>query len=264
MPSFVKTCRLAVCFKTRFISPGGGGKDLSQAEQLAAKVMKYAKFCCKDVDNSCEIPLSVIDYCDGSVTMLSDFVNYLQIDWKVGYSGVIGYLNAVGHMIDYRRSAGNCNHNLSVFIASEIYLDRVRRCLNRKMKAEWNTLLSVDYLNSVNCCATLEDKQKVIPYNSDRYKQIILNARCHNNYVPSHDISFATSFMVAVLFLMVKASRPMTYQHLTISMIKSIKKCGVIDQTSFKTNEKYGFDSLIFTVEVLLLINGYVVSQIQF
>ena len=30
------------------------------------------------------------------------------------------------------------------------------------MKAEWRTLLSVNYLNSISCWATLEDLQKVI------------------------------------------------------------------------------------------------------
>ena len=137
-------------------------KSLSQADQVTSKVLKYAKyskFCC-DVNNSLEI---VIDYCIGSVTMLSDFVAYLQTEWKVGYSGIIGHMNAVNHMLDYRRSSDTCKINLSVFIASEIYLQRVKKYLLRKMKIEWNTLLSVEYLESINCWATLDDLQKVIP-----------------------------------------------------------------------------------------------------
>ena len=72
-----------------------------------------------------------------------------------------------------------------------------------------------------------------------------------------YDLSFATSFIVAVLFLMVKASRPMTYKHLTVEMIKSINENGIIIETLFKTNEKYGFDSLLFFVDVLPLVTGY-------
>ena len=260
VPSFLKTCRLAVGFNTWLRSPGGSGKSFSQADQVTSKVLKYAKFCCNDVDNSWEIPLSVIDYCIGSVAMLSDFVTYLQTEWKVGYSGIIGYMNAVNHMLDYRRSSDTCKRNLSVFIASEIYLQRVKKYLLRKMKIEWNTLLSIEYLESINCWATLEDLQKVIPYHSDKYKQIILNANIHVSCVPAHDISFATGFIVSVLFLMVKACRPMTYQNLTITMIKSIKDNGIIDQTVFKTNQKYGFDSLMFSFEVLKLINCYIDS----
>ena len=62
-----------------------------------------------------------------------------------------------------------------------------------------------------------------------------------------HDLSFATLFIVAVLSLMVKASRPMTYKHLIVEMVNSIGKNGIINQTLFKTNEQYGFDSLLFS-----------------
>ena len=58
---------------------------------------------------------------------------------------------------------------------------------------------------------------------------------------------------------MVKASRLMTYKHLTVEMIKLIGENGTINQTLFKTNEKYGFDSLLFSVEVLTLVTGYII-----
>ena len=73
----------------------------------------------------------------------------------------------------------------------------------------------------------------------------------------SDELSFAMSFTFAVLFLMVKASRPMTYKHLTVEMIDSIGENGIINQTLFKTNEKYGFVSLSFSVDVLTLVTGY-------
>ena len=56
---------------------------------------------------------------------------------------------------------------------------------------------------------------------------------------------------------MVKASRLMTYKHLTVEMIKSIGEKGTINQTLFKTNEKYCFDSLSFSADVLTLVTGY-------
>ena len=57
---------------------------------------------------------------------------------------------------------------------------------------------------------------------------------------------------------MVKASRPMTYQFLTVQMVESIGENGIINQTIFKTKEKYGFDSLIFSNDVLTLIKNYI------
>ena len=49
----------------------------------------------------------------------------------------------------------------------------------------------------------------------------------------------------------------MNYKHLTKEMIKSIGEKGIINQTLFKTNGKYGFDSLLFSVDVLTLVTGY-------
>ena len=170
-------------------------------------------------------------------------------------------MNALGHLLDFRRTFSNsASENVSVFLASEIYLQRVKRFLSKKMKLQWNEVLSVDYLNSINCWATLADLQKVIPFHANRYKQIILNSTTPSSCIAPHDLSFATSFIVAVLFLMVKASRPMTYHHLTVKMIKSIGENGIINQTFSKTNEKYGFGSLLFPVDVLTLVTGYTTS----
>ena len=259
MPSFSKSCTIGLLFSRWLQSPGGGGKGLVQCDQILCKVLKFAKFCCEDVDSSWDIPEVVIDYCIGSVTLISEFVEYLQNKWIIGHSGVIGYMNALSHMLDYRRSQAIRNDNISVFVASEIYLDRVKKCLSKKMKSEWSVVLSIEYLSSINCWATLEDLEKVIPYHADKFTQILLNSGNKETIVPPNDLSFATSFIVAVLFLLVKASRPMTYQYLTIDMIESLNgNGGVIDQTKFKTNYKYGFDSLIFSSHCTDILNGYI------
>ena len=142
--------------------------------------------------------------------MISDFVGYLQTDGSLKSSGVTGYMNALGHLLDFRRSYSDLTKiNSSVFIPSEIYIQRVKRYLSKKMKSNWRKVLSVDYLNSINCWAKLEELQKVIPSHSEKYKQIILNASSPFSFIAAHDLSFA-KFIVAALFLMVKASRPMT------------------------------------------------------
>ena len=69
---------------------------------------------------------------------------------------------------------------------------------------------------------------------------------------------FATSFIVAALFLMVKASRPMTYQFLAVQMVESIGENGIINQTIFKTKEECGFDLLIFSNDILTLTKNYI------
>ena len=76
---FLKTCVVGVSFKKWVQSPGGGVKGETQADQLLCKVLKFLKYCCADVSLSWDIPERVVDYCLGSVTMISDFVGYLQI-----------------------------------------------------------------------------------------------------------------------------------------------------------------------------------------
>ena len=219
MPMFSKSTNIAVVFRDWLHSPGRGGKSYSQCDQIACKVLKYIKFCCDDVSCSWDVPESVVYYCIGSVSLMSEFVENLQSKWNVGFSGIIGYMNALSHMLDYRRSQTLCTDNIPVFIAAEIYLDRVKKCLSKQMRVQWNVVLSVDYLNSINCWASLTDLQSVIPYHADKFTQILLNSGNLDGQIPAHDLSFVTAFITAVLFIMVKASRPMTFQYLTVGMV---------------------------------------------
>ena len=193
----------------------------SQPDQLLCKVLKQLKYCCADVSISWHIPESVLDYCLGSTTMISDFVWHLQTDWSLKSCDVTGYMNALGHLLDFRRSYSNfAKIHSSAFIPSEIYIQQVKRYLSKKMKSDWREVLSVDYLNSINCWTKLEELQKVMPYHSEKYIQIILNTSSPFASIEAHDLSFATLFIIAALFLMVKPSRPMTYQFLTVQMVE--------------------------------------------
>ena len=130
------------------------------------------------------------------------------------------------------------------------------------MRAEWNTTLDVDYLDKLGCWATLDEMQSVLPYHQPRFTRIIAEAKKGSDAVRPYDLSFCTHFIVAMLFLDVKASRPMTYQLLTVEMVQSIKENegqkGVIDQSQFKTSECYGFDSLIFEQQHLEVLRLYI------
>ena len=130
---FSKTCVVGVNFKKWLQSPGGGGKGESQADQLLCKVLKYLKYCCADVSISWNIPESVVDCCLGSVTMISDFVEYLQTDWSLKSSGVTGYMNPLRYLLDFPRSYSDLTQiKSSVFIPFEIYIQRVKCYLSKK------------------------------------------------------------------------------------------------------------------------------------
>ena len=107
-------------------------------------------------------------------------------------------MNALGHLLDFRITFTNStSENVFVFLATEIYLQRVKCFLSKKIKLQWNEVLSVDYLDSINCWATLADLQKVIPFHANRYKQIMLNSTTPSSCIAPHDLSFATSFNAA-------------------------------------------------------------------
>ena len=86
------------------------------------KVLKYLKFCCSDVSPGWNVPKVVVDYWLGSLSILFYFMEYLQNEWKTGYLGIISYMNAVGHLLGFRRtfSLSACE-NVSIFLASEIF-----------------------------------------------------------------------------------------------------------------------------------------------
>ena len=51
----------------------------------------------------------------------------------------------------------------------------------------------------------------------------------------------------------------MTYQYLTVEMVKAAKaNGGFIDQKTFKTAVKYGFDSVILTDTSMQILDGYI------
>ena len=256
MPAFSDKCKIAQNFTTWICSPGGGGKDLNQASQVCKKILKFAKFCCKDMDDSTELTKTILEYCVGSVNCIELFIKNLEETCKLGKPGIISYLQSLTHCLDFIRYMGVPPEKLSLFMATEVFLSRAKQCLRKKMRVEWNTLLSIEHLESLNCWATLKDLQKVIPKCLDQYKQVINNAK--NNGCTSHDLSFATSFIVSLFFLKVKGTRPMTFQNLTLPMFRAACKSGVVDQTDFKTKEKYGFDSLMFSDEVLQLSRDYI------
>ena len=66
-------------------------------------------------------------------------------------------------------------------------------------------------------------------------------------------------YTMRFMFVRIKGCRPMTYQHLTVAMFGNAKSNGgMVDQTIFKTAEKYGFNSLYFEEISLGIVDDYV------
>ena len=94
----------------------------------------------------------------------------------------------------------------------------------------------------------MEELLEVVSFHLPRYEQTVKTCQNDAGQVNPSDLTFATKFLATYLFIKVKGSRPMTYQYLTVDMVKAAKENGgFIDQKNFKTAGKYGFDSVILT-----------------
>ena len=106
MPSFSDKCQLAKDFVSWICSAGGGGKDLSQAEQLCKKILKFCKFCCPSLEDNYELTRSMVEYCVGSVDFVERFLTYLEEKCQLGSSGIVSYLQSLTHCLDFLRFRG--------------------------------------------------------------------------------------------------------------------------------------------------------------
>ena len=259
MPSFRDDCLFGEDFGRWLQSESGGCKSRQQAIQTKRKVLKYLKACFPDADPEWDIPVSVVEYGIACTKMLTDFLSCLKNKWNMGYPGLVGYLQAISDAIEFCIYNGGFKQGKDIVHVMEIFVNRTRRALSKKMRLEWNKVLDIDYLEKQGCWATYENLQLVVPFHEARYWSIVERAGDSENYIMPNDLSFCTHFVVSLLFLSVKASRPMTYQYLTVEMIESIKgHQGTIDQTMFKTMEQYGFDSLILDESHLTAIRSYI------
>ena len=202
---------------------------------------------------------SNIDYCLGSTSHIYRFFDYLEKDFDVSASGRIGYINALLDVMDFRKFKGLNFDTMQNFSIVEIYLKSILKCMGKEMRIHWKNYLDVDTLESKGSWATLKELQLVLPYHLPRYKVIVENCKTCTSLVSPSDLTFATRFIATFLFLKIKATRPMTYQYLTVEMFEHAKTTGgYIDQKLFKTTGTYGFDSIILDNINMKVIGKYV------
>ena len=127
------------------------------------------------------------------------------------------------------------------------------------MRLQWTQDLDVETLEAKGHWATMEELLEVVSFHLPRYEKTVKTCQNEPGQVNPLDLTFATKFLATYLFIKVKGSRPMTYQHLTVEMVKAAKtNGGFIDQKTFKTAGKYGFDSVILTDTGMQILDGYI------
>ncbi|CAB3987981.1 partial [Paramuricea clavata] len=179
--------------------------------------------------------------------------------WCIGQSGRIAYVGSISDLLDFRKFNRPPASVLQNFAVTEVYVKRARKCLAKDMRSNWTTELDVETLESRRSWATLSEVQSVIPFHMERYESVLENCMTHPASVRPGDVTFATRFVAAYLFLKVKGCRPMTYQHLTLRMFESARRNeGMVDQKIFKTAKRYGFDSVYLDVSSIELLEKYI------
>ena len=127
------------------------------------------------------------------------------------------------------------------------------------MRLQWTRDLDIETLDARGHCATMGELLEVVTFHLPRYENTVKTCKTIPGQVNPSDLTFATNFVAVYLFIKVKGSRPMTYQYLTVDMVRTAKENGgFIDQKQFNTASTYGFDSLILTDASMKVLESYI------
>ena len=256
LPSFLVSSRIGESFTKWLTGSGGGCKKDHSAQQIVKRCFKFLKFCCEDEE---ELSFEVVEFSLCSHSLLFKFIDYLQDKCKLGHGGRLGYIDAISELIDFRKVHGASDTVLRNLSSTELYLKRARKTVAKMMRLQWTQDLDIETLDARGHWATMEELLEVVTFHLPRYENTVKTCKTIPGQVNPLDLTFATKFVAVYLFIKVKGSRPMTYQYLTVDMVKTAKENGgFIDQKKFKTASKYGFDSLILTDASMQVLESYI------
>ena len=195
-----------------------------------------------------------------SPSLLFKFIEFLQETCKLVNGGRLGYVDAISELIDFRKVNGASDAVLRKLPSvTELYLKRARKTVAKMMRLQWTQALNIETLEARGHWATMEELLEVVKFHLPSCENTVKICKSNPARVNPSDLTFATEFVAMYLFIKVKGSRPMTYQYLTVDVIATAKeKGGFIDQKTFKTAGKYGFDSLVLTDANMQVLNGYI------
>jgi len=238
------------------IGSGGGYKKDRAAQQIVTTCFKFLRFCCEDEE---KVSFDVVDFGLCSLNLLVKFIDYLQDEFKPGHGGRLGYIDAIFEMIDFRKLHGASEAVFSKVLCNKVEPEKSQKTVAKMMQLQRTQDLAIETLEARNHSATMEKLLEVVRFHLPRYEITLNICKWSRAQVNPLDLTFTTKFVAMYLLIRVKGSRPMTYQYLTMDMIVTAKaKGGFIDQKTFKTAGKYGFDSLILTDANVQVLNGYI------
>ena len=259
IPAFSLETGVGLEFLEWLQTPCGGGKKAKDAKHIGRRAMKFLMVAFDETTEESVLSTDYIDCCIGSPNIIMSFLKLIMEKWGLQSSAALSYIKSIGDLLDFRKANGVTDNVLRNFTVSEVYIRRGKENLAKRKKLEYSRNLELESLISRDSWATIEDMEKVIPFHSPKYQSIVKKAKVAKESLPSSDLAFATRFIVTFLFLRVKCTRPMTFQYLSLQMVKDAKtNGGYVDQTQFKTSDKYVFDTIVLTENVLKVLDSYI------
>lgn len=239
----------------------GGGKRSGQAKEGGKRAMKFLMTCLGHSEVGRLVKEEYIDVCVGTPAIIQRFLRLATKEWGLSSSALLNYMKSVDDLMDFRKSRGVSDDVLRSFTATEVYVRRSINNLSKEKKIEYTRNLDLEQLICRDSWASLEEVEKVIPWHSPRYHHVLKVCKDSSEYPTITQLAYATRFIITFLFLRVKCSRPSTFKYITLDMVeKAGKNGGFIDQTQFKTEEKYAFDTVILSDDVMTVLQTYIVS----
>ena len=260
IPSFSLEEGIGLDFCNWLQAPLGGGKTAREAGQIAKRGMKFLLHVMgEDFVADTQACADYIDCAVGSAAAVIKFMETITTEWGMSSSGAVNYVKSISDLADFRKSQGISDTVLRAFSVTEVYLRRGKENLQRKKSVEYSRNLDLESLIIKDSWCTLEEMEKVIPFHAQRYKDVFDKCSDAEAVVTVNDLAFASRFVATYLFLRVKCSRPKTFQYITLQMVENAKKNGgFIDQTEFKTADKYVFDTVIMNEEIFKVLDMYI------
>ena len=259
IPAFSLEQGIGLEFLEWLQTPCGGGKKAKDAKHIGRRAMKFLMVAFDETTEESVLSTDYIDCCLGSPNVIMSFLKLIMEKWGLQASAALSYMKSIGDLLDFRKANGVTDNVLRNFTVSEVYIRRGKENLAKRKKMEYSRNLELESLISRDSWATLEDMEKVIPFHSPKYQAIVKKSKEGKESLSSSDLAFATRFIVTFLFLRVKCTRPMTFQYLSLQMVKDAKtNGGYVDQTQFKTSDKYVFDTVVLTENVLKVLDSYI------
>lgn len=259
IPAFSLETGIGLEFLEWLQTPCGGGKKAKDAKHIGRRAMKFLMVAFDETTEESVLSTDYIDCCLGSPNIIMSFLKLIMEKWCLQSSAALSYMKSIGDLLDFRKANGVTDNVLRNFTVSEVYIRRGKENLAKRKKLEYSRNLELESLISRDSWATLEDMEKVIPFHSPKYQSIVKKSKDGKESLSSSDLAFATRFIVTFLFLRVKCTRPMTFQYLSLQMVKDAKtNGGYVDQTQFKTSDKYVFDTIVLTENVLKVLDSYI------